>query len=172
MLGDPRFTLTDVRWHRLLPLRPLIRNVLAIDPSQSADRVLEKWLTLGEPASSAPPDVARRIAFLYHPTSRTTLNFALLWQMDRPAAASLGLASCGTSYSGSPATNARRIALLEWLPSVLNDVPGILEVDLEGLLMSYMYCSYAPTDRRHDIKRNVNTLVRRKLANLGFGDPR
>ena len=71
----------------------------------------------------------------------------------------------------TPSACARRETMLRWLPRRLAQLP-----DLRGLPTAvhdaYMHCSYALAADKHDIKREINRLLRQRLLADGLDDMR
>ncbi|SAK89089.1 hypothetical protein AWB78_04671 [Caballeronia calidae] len=60
--------------------------------------------------------------------------------------------------------------ILRWLPERLDQVESIDSLPMAVLHDMYMHCSYADLPGKHDIKKPINTLIRRKLESLGIRD--
>lgn len=107
---------------------------------------------------------------LYSTESELEINFAALWAYDKTLAASLALVLLAPTFKGSPSAHVKREALIEWLPGKLRQIDDLDDLPTALLHNAYMFCSYADSPRRHEIKRDINVLVRRKLAQLGLTD--
>jgi HMW1 domain 2/HMW1C N-terminal len=111
-----------------------------------------------------------KLCLLYSVESELELDFAALWAYDRVLAANLALSLLAPVFNGSAAAHGKREALLAWLPGRLQQIEDLDDLPSAVLHHAYMFCSYADTPRRHDIKRDINVLVRRKLDQLGLTD--
>jgi hypothetical protein len=111
-----------------------------------------------------------KLCVLYSTSSEMELDFVALWAYDKVLAASLALVLLAPVFKGSPSAHVKREALIEWLPGKLQQIGDLDDLPTALLHNAYMFCSYAETPRRHEIKRDINVLVRRKLAQLGLTD--
>jgi predicted O-linked N-acetylglucosamine transferase (SPINDLY family) len=73
-------------------------------------------------------------------------------------------------FLGSPAAHSKREQILPWLTDRLDHIDDIEELPLGVLHDLYMHCSYADRADKHDIKKAINSLIKRKLILNGFHD--
>ena len=111
-----------------------------------------------------------KLCVLYSTESELELDFAALWAYDKSLAACLALVLLAPVFKGSASAHIKREALIEWLPGKLQQIDDLDDLPTALLHNAYMFCSYADTPRRHEIKRDINALVRRKLDQLGLTD--
>ena len=72
----------------------------------------------------------------------------------------------GTRYCFTEPEFAFREHILEWLPGKMNDVT-LGDITLQRLVEPYMHCSYAITPKKHAIKADMNTQLRRACLKAG-----
>jgi hypothetical protein len=173
LLSDERFEFTDARLQQLLVLRRLIWDIIAASPVRNTDDAARAFLprlsTAGH-ASLPRADAARRLALLIHPESRLEFDIEKLWELDRHAAANLGIGIAGEKFPGSLAAHAQREKWLQWIADHLDEIGDLRHVEVSTLWALYMHCTYSQTDRRHAVKRGINRLVRSKLDQFGLTD--
>ncbi len=102
------------------------------------------------------------------PESRVPLDLDALWESNHALAVGLALVLLAPRFLGTPVAHEKRELLLPWLARKL---PEIEDLDLlpTGILHdAYMHCSYADRADKHDIKRSINELIRRKLESKGI----
>ncbi|MDR5737543.1 glycosyl transferase family 1 [Caballeronia sp. LZ016] len=169
MFAHPEFALTDARWQRLLPLRALIWRIFTADVQRNGEGVARSLIaSIRNERSRAPEDAARKLTLVFSSEWDLPLDLAQMWNFDHRAAATLGMAIAAESYPGSERAYARRNAMLQWLPDAMSGIVDLLEVDVAATWALYMHCSYGDVQRRHDVKRSINVLVRNKLAEYGL----
>ena len=62
--------------------------------------------------------------------------------------------------------------MLRWLPRKLAQLPDLRGLPTAVLHDAYMHCSYALAADKHDIKREINRLLRQRLLADGLDDMR
>lgn len=111
-----------------------------------------------------------KFCLLYSPESEVPLDLDALWKADKVLAAGLCLVLLSPRFLGSPAAHSKREKILPWLTEHLAQLDDIEQLPLGVLHDLYMHCSYADRADKHDIKKPINELIRRKLALNGFKD--
>lgn len=172
LFADPAFNFsaqgfgTYVLYHRWLSL------LFAISPFRNADHVIQALNQNGH-----KPEQLRlngndwyKFCLLYSPESNVPLNFEAVWEANKTLAANLFLALMTPRFLASPAAHAKREALLNWLPGRLGEVEDIDQLPLGVLHDVYMNCSYSGLAGKHEIKRAINGLIRRKIKTWGLED--
>ncbi|WP_407670958.1 glycosyl transferase family 1 [Paraburkholderia sartisoli] len=172
LLANPGCVPTPSQYSALLGLHPWIGAIFAATALGNADHVACYLGGRGAENDTAPrQDLARAKRWLlYSNESGLALDLDALWVENRTLAAGLALALLSPEFQGSPAAHAKREALLAWLPGKLAQVDDLDSLPTDILHNVYMYCSYADSPARHAIKKDINVLVRRKLAWLGLAD--
>jgi hypothetical protein len=172
LFADPQFELPPGCVDLLLTLHEWIGLVFGATPFGNADHIARHLNPRG------PHDTqflrgdrfVEKLCVLYSTDSELELDLAALWTYDPTLAASLALVLLSPVFTGSANAHLKREALIEWLPGKLQQIDDLDVLPSALLHNAYMFCSYADTPRRHEIKRDINALVRRKLKRLGLTD--
>ena len=172
LFADPQFELPPACFQLLLTLHEWIGLVFASTAFGNADHVARHLNPRGPWNTEflASDRFIEKLCVLYSTESELELDFAALWAHDKALAASLALVLLAPVFKGSANAHLKREALIEWLPGKLRQIDDLDDLPTAVLHNAYMFCSYADTPRRHEIKRDINELVRRKLARLGLTD--
>lgn len=172
LFADPQFDLPPACFNLFLTLHEWTGLVFSTTAFGNADHVVRYLNPRGpENAEFLTGDrFVEKLCVLYSTESELELDFAALWAYDKALAASLALALLAPTFKGSANAHLKREALIEWLPGKLRQIDDLDDLPSALLHNAYMFCSYADTPRRHEIKRDINVLVRRKLAQLGLTD--
>ncbi|CAG4885570.1 glycosyl transferase family 1 [Paraburkholderia gardini] len=172
LLANPGCIPTPLQYAALLGLHPWIGAIFAATALGNADHVARYLDGRGAQDATTPRQGPARSKrwLLYSNESDLALDLDALWVRNSALAAGLALALLSPEFQGSPAAHAKREALLAWLPGKLAQIDDLDALPTDILHNVYMYCSYADSPARHAIKKDVNVLVRRKLARLGLAD--
>jgi hypothetical protein len=172
LFADPQFDLPPACFNLFLTLHEWTSLVFSTTAFGNADHVVRYLNPRGpENAEFLSGDrFVEKLCALYSTESELELDFAALWAYDKALAASLALVLLAPTFKGSANAHLKREALIEWLPGKLRHIDDLDDLPTALLHNAYMFCSYADTPRRHEIKRDINELVRRKLAQLGLTD--
>jgi len=111
-----------------------------------------------------------KFCLLYSPESEVPLDLDALWAADKVMAAGLCLVLLSPRFLGSPAAHSKREQILPWLTERLDQIDDIEQLPLGVLHDLYMHCSYADRADKHDVKKSINSLIKRKLMANGFHD--
>lgn len=111
-----------------------------------------------------------KFCLLYSPESEVPLDLDALWEADKVLAAGLCLVLLSPRFLGSMAAHSKREQILPWLTKRLDHIEDIEQLPMGVLHDLYMHCSYADRADKHDIKKAINSLIRRKLILNGFHD--
>ncbi len=111
-----------------------------------------------------------KFCLLYSPESEVPLDLDALWEADKVLAAGLCLVLLSPRFLGSPAAHSKREQILPWLTKRLDHIDDIEQLPMGVLHDLYMHCSYADRADKHDIKKSINSLIKRKLILNGFHD--
>jgi len=111
-----------------------------------------------------------KFCLLYSPESEVPLDLDALWNADKVLAAGLCLVLLSPRFLGSPSAHTKREKILPWLTQHFAQIDDIEQLPLGVLHDLYMHCSYADRADKHDIKKPINELIRRKLSLNGFKD--
>ncbi|ENY4511157.1 cobalt ABC transporter permease [Salmonella enterica] len=112
----------------------------------------------------------RLFCLSYYPDSQIMLQPDALWKCDWKSAASLFMALLSGRVLPTKASHSKRELLLQWLPEKLNALDSLEFLPVSVLHDVYMHCSYADFTGKHEIKRSLNSLIRKSLLSQGFKD--
>ncbi|WP_175945660.1 peptide transporter [Caballeronia sp. BCC1704] len=172
LMSDPdfRFSETGIRQTQLF--QRWIAGLFAASPFRNADHILRSLGLDEEARHSVQLRIGdmRKFQLFYTPESEVRLDWDVLWNHDKVATASLATTIMSSRFLGTPAAHQKREMLLRWLPDKLEQIESIDALPFGVLHDMYMHCSYADLPAKHDIKKPINTLIRRKLASLGLHD--
>ncbi|MEC5405902.1 glycosyl transferase family 1 [Paraburkholderia sp. MPAMCS5] len=172
LFADAEFKLPAECFRLFLTLHEWVELMFSVTPFGTADHVACHLNPRGaQDRQFLPGDsFVEKLCVLYSTESELELDFAALWAYDKVLAACLALVLLAPVFKGSLSAHIKREALIEWLPGKLQQIPDLDDLPTALLHNAYMFCSYADTPRRHEIKRDINVLVRRKLVQLGLTD--
>ncbi|MET3231659.1 UNVERIFIED_ORG: hypothetical protein ABIC54_003859 [Burkholderia sp. 1263] len=172
LFADPGFKLPNDCFRLFLTLHEWVGVVFSATAFGTADHVTCHLNPRGpdNPEFFAGDTFIEKLCVLYSTDSELELNFGALWAYDKKLAASLALVLLAPNFKGSSSAHIKREALIEWLPGKLRQIDDLDDLPTALLHNAYMFCSYANTPRRHELKRDINVLVRRKLDQLGLTD--
>jgi hypothetical protein len=174
LLSDRELFFSPEWRQRVLSSHRWLSALFAATPFRNADHVM-RALNLQEDKSDLTKLVVGeadllKFCLLYSPESEVPLDLDALWEADKVLAAGLCLVLLSPRFLGSPAAHSKRELILPWLSERLDQIPDLEELPLGVLHDLYMHCSYADRADKHDIKKPINTLIRRKLKQHGLTD--
>jgi hypothetical protein len=170
LFSDPTFHVSPGGFGQLINFQRWLSALFAASAFVNCDHILKSLNFLGPGASEFHVTEQNLVKFciLYSPESEIPLDAELLWRQNRKLAAALFTALLSPRFLGSPAAHSKREALLAWLPAHLEEIETLDLLPLGILHDVYMHCSYADLPGRHEIKRPINRLIRKKLDALGL----
>lgn len=170
LFSDPTFHVTPGGFGQLINFQRWLSALFAASAFVNCDHILKSLNFLGPGASEFHVTEQNLVKFciLYSPESEIPLDAELLWRQNKKLAAALFTALLSPRFLGSPAAHSKREALLAWLPAHLEEIETLDLLPLGILHDVYMHCSYADLSARHEIKRPINRLIRKKLDALGL----
>ncbi|MDP9648704.1 peptide transporter [Paraburkholderia caledonica] len=172
LVTDPKFTFSDAGIVRTALFQRWLAAMFAASPFRNADHILRS-LGVDEHARNAIElrnSEVRKFQLFYLPESEVRLDWDALWKLDKTMAASLAMTIMSSRFLGTPSAHQKRELLLRWLPERLEQIDSIDSLPMGVLHDVYMHCSYADMAAKHDIKKPINALIRRKLESLGITD--
>ena len=172
LVTDPEFTISDFGLVRLSLYQRWLSSLFAASPFRNADHVLRS-LGVDEMAKNEIQlrnSELRKFQLFYLTDSEVLLDWDVFWQANKLIAACLAVTILSTRLMASPAAHQKREMLLRWLPERLAQIESIDQLPMGVMHDMYMHCSYADLPGKHDIKKAINTLIRRKFATLGIAD--
>ncbi|AZG16025.1 MULTISPECIES: peptide transporter [Cupriavidus] len=172
LVANPSFRFSDHGAAVLLQYQRWLAALFAASPFRNGDHIL-RTLGADEEARTAlqlRTSELQKFQLFYFPESEVVLDWDVIWGVDKVLAAGLALAIMSSRFLATPSAHAKRELLLRWLPPRLAEVDSVDQLPMAILHDVYMHCSYADLPGKHDIKKPINTLIRRKLASLGVAD--
>lgn len=171
LLSDPELQIAPEWQLRVLSLHRWMAALFGATPFRNADHVM-RALNLNEDQGDLSQlrlkdEDLLKFALLYTPESEVPLDLDAMWASNPTLTAGLCLVLLSPRFLGSPVAHAKREVILPWLATRLDQVADIEHLPLGVLHDLYMHCSYADRADKHDIKKPINTLIRRKLADNG-----
>lgn len=172
LFSSSRFKLSQIDYGALLSWQRWVSALFSASPFRNADHVIRALKNEKEIDSDLVFDEESILKFcvLYSAESELSIDLNKLWDYNNELAASLSLVLMSPRFLGSPAAHGKREVLLEWLPDRLEQIKDVEFLPLGILHDVYMHCSYADTPRRHEIKKPINALIRKKLEQLRIYD--
>ncbi|WP_250490564.1 peptide transporter [Caballeronia sp. INML2] len=172
LASDPKFTISDHGIGKLMLFQRWLAALFAASSFRNADHILRSLSANEESRNSLElrNNEFRKFQLFYLPESEVRLDWDLLWKHDKVMTASMATTIMSSRFLATPSAHAKREMLLSWLPERLAEVESVDVLPMGVFHDMYMHCSYADLPGKHDIKKPINTLVRRKLASLGIHD--
>ena len=172
LVTDSGFRLSESGFKRLQVHQRWLGGMFSCTPFRNADHIL-RALGVDEDAKNSIElrgDTLQKFQLFFTQESEVNMNWDSLWKHDKVATASLATTLLSSRFLGTPVAHAKREKILNWLPDKLDQVESIDQLPIGVLHSMYMHCSYADLPGKHDIKKPINTLIRRKLASLDIHD--
>nr|WP_315598874.1 peptide transporter [uncultured Cupriavidus sp.] len=172
LITDPEFHITDHGGALLLQYQRWLAAMFGASPFRNADHIL-RTLGLDEEARHSlqlRTSDLRKFQLFYLPESEVRLDWDALWALDKVVSAGLAMAMMSSRFLATPSAHGKRELLLRWLPERLDQVESVDVLPMGVMHDVYMHCSYADLAAKHDIKKPINALIRRKLSTLGLFD--
>lgn len=172
LMTDPSFKFSDAGIEKMMLFQRWLAAMFASSPFRNADHILRS-LGVDEEARNVidlRAEDVRKFQLFYLPESEVRLDWDALWNHNKTMAASLAMTIMSSRFLGTPSAHQKREVILRWLPERLAQVESIDKLPMGVLHDMYMHCSYADLPGKHDIKKPINTLIRRKLASLDLHD--
>ena len=169
---NPDFHMSEQDSAAVLKHQRWLAAIFAASPFRNADHILRALGVDDEARDSFAlhPSDLRKFQLFYLPQSEINLDWDALWEYDKMVAGGLAMAMLAPRFQGTPAAHRKREFLLQWLPGRLDQVMDLDKMPNAILHDVYMFCSYADTPNKHDVKKSLNALVRRKLATMDVHD--
>lgn len=171
LFSDPKFFLSPNGFDQLISWQRWLAALFAASPFGNADHILRAMNVKGEGKSLELNETGfTKFCLLYAPDSQISADVQTLWTYNKKLSAALFFALMSPRFLGTPNAHGKREALLGWLPERLGEIE---DVDMlpQGVLHDvYMNCSYADRPDKHEIKRAIHRLVRKKNLERGYTD--
>ncbi|MBU3617849.1 peptide transporter [Polynucleobacter sp. JS-Fieb-80-E5] len=169
LLSNKSLVISPEWTQRLLATHRWIFILFAASPFHNADHVIRALNVKDNPSDLNHLEVAQeellKFCLLYTPDSEIALDLDALWAGNKELAACLCLVLLSPRFLGSPLAHSKREQILPWLAARLDQIDDIEQLPIGVLHDLYMHCSYADRADKHDIKKSINALIRRKLRN-------
>ncbi|EJH8997355.1 cobalt ABC transporter permease [Salmonella enterica] len=173
LFSRPGFSVSEEGYAQLMNLHRWLALIFAVSSYRHGDHIIRNLNAAGggviNPLTLNAGNL-KLFCLCYYPDSEIALQPDVLWQFDRETVVRLFCALISGRALPTAAAHAKREQLLAWLPERLTELDSLDFLPVAVLHDVYMHCSYADLPGKHDIKRSVNTLVRRTLLRQGFYD--
>ena len=168
LLADKELQFSSEWQRHILTMHRWLSAVFAASPFRNADHVMRALNVKEDKGDLNHLELAHedllKFCLLYTPDSEVPLDLDALWSSNKILAAGLCLVLISPRFLGSPLAHSKREQILPWLTAHLDQIEDIESLPIGVLHDLYMHCSYADRADKHDIKKPINTLIRRKLA--------
>ena len=165
LFSDRQLELNSAQISQLLYFHRWLVTIFSVSPLRNADAFLNSFNNNGPRTKDFRIKDADLIKFclLYSSESNLSLNLDFLWEKNKRLTAGLCIGLLASRIFISEESHAKRKHILPWIAERLEQIED-LETLPAGILHDvYMHCSYADRQDKHDIKRAINGLLRRKL---------
>ncbi|MEZ2353808.1 peptide transporter [Caballeronia sp. RCC_10] len=172
LASDPKFTISNHGIGRLMLFQRWLAAMFAASPFRNADHILRSFSADEESRNSLNlrNSEIRKFQLFYLPESEVRLDWDLLWKHDKVMTASMATTIMSSRFLATPSAHSKREMLLRWLPERLAEVESLDVLPMGVFHDMYMHSSYADYSGKHDIKKPINALIRRKLKSLDIHD--
>lgn len=170
LFSDPDFNLTDNQFTQIAEARWWLKNLFGATHYRNTDHIVRTLIELApeKPTLEDTRNLISKQLLLYTSESTFDIDLAALAESEPVFAISLGMSLLAAAVVVSPAAHEKRERMIEWLPHALDAIEDLDDLPSLAVCASYMHCSYAESPKRHDVKRGINALVRRKMKSLGL----
>jgi len=171
LVTDPGFSITNYGVSKLAHFQRWLSALFAVTPFRNADHILRSF---GCDAAAKNTlfmrdTELRKFQLFYLTDSEMLLDWDIFWGVNKVAAANLGISLLASRLMASRSAHQKREMLLSWLPARLGEIDWD-EIPSGVLHDAYMHCSYADIPSKHNLKKAINLIIRRKLASLRIHD--
>ena len=171
LFSDPQFFLSPKGFDQLISWQRWLAALFAASPFGNADHILRAMNIRGAHDELELSEAGFvKFCLLYGPDSEISADVETMWRYNRNLAAALFFALMSPRFLGTPDAHSKREALLGWLPQRLDEV-SLDHLPLAVLHDVFMNCSYADRPDKHEIKRAIHRLVRKKVLESNLPDP-
>ncbi|MGL4858716.1 MAG: cobalt ABC transporter permease, partial [Enterobacteriaceae bacterium] len=170
---SPSFVLTDEGWGGLMLAYRWLAAIFAVSGYGHGDHIIytHNLAGSGDAEKLNLSDSAFKVFCLsYHPDSCIELDLDRWWATDWKKCAMLLFCILSSRTLPTPAGYEKREKILAWLPEKLKSLETTEHLPDYLLHEAYMSCSYAQLAQKHNIKRELNRLIRNTLLKKGYQD--
>lgn len=166
LVADAGYRFTEENFADLIVYHRWINLIFEISTFQSGEHLVSQLAT-----DSAIGDHERllRILAIFPTHALAQFNLANFLGVDESATCVAALNFVASRYCFSTNAYDLRERLLEWLPGRLANIE-LKHVRPDKLVEPYMMCSYATTQRKHEIKSGIIELMRRACLDGGCAE--
>ncbi len=167
LLCRPDLTLTPFDFELLALYHPWLEIIFGLSGFSSADHLLPVISGAGENKQwKVTPANLPRLLTAYSPGSQFQFDFEQCWRARPAAAATAYLQYLASRCVFSDKAFDTREYLLEWIPVHLEEIK-LGQFTLSAISPVYMHCSYAMSQRKHEIKSAMMRQMRRACLEAG-----
>lgn len=174
LMADPELQFAPEWQSALLGLHRWFGALFSATPMRNADHVMRVLNISDKPTELSTLALSSRdllkFSLLYTPESEAPLAIDAMWEADPVLTVSLCLVLVSPRFLAAPEAHAKRELILPWLTRKLMEIEDVERLPIGILHDVYMHCSYADRSDRHDIKRSINHLLRKKMLQAGIED--
>lgn len=171
LFADSEFQFSRLGFGQMMLMHRWLASLFAASPLRNADHVVRAWNMRGQgdlrEIEIADRDLVK-YCLLYSPESEIPMDLDAFWAHDKVLVAGLCLALLSPRLLATPVAYDKREKILPWLAARLDQIEDLSQLPSGILHDVYMHCSYARRADKHDIKKPINTLIRRTLAKSGL----
>lgn len=172
LLTDSEFNLPHDVFYRLLLNHRNIAIIFGATPFKNGDHIL-KFLNFekySQGDKNTDLNILYKGSLVYTIDSSFPFNFNEIAKLDLRLALSLALSLLSSQVIIGKRASYNREILLLWLSEALNTVSHIEALPLRRMHDVYMNCSYADFQAKHDIKKQINRLIKLHINRVGLYD--
>ena len=167
LLSDQSLTFSP-QWEKsIITTHRWLSALFAATPFRNADHVMRAYNQKEDKSDLSIVQLAEKdllkFCWIYSPESEVNLDLDALWGSNPILAAGLCIVLLSPRFLGSPVAHSKREIILPWLAQKLGEIQDIELLPVGVLHDLYMHCSYADRADKHDIKKPINGLIRKKL---------
>lgn len=173
LFTHPDFVLNDEQTLQLLLCQRWLASIFSATPYLNADHILQTYNLNPESASfelANDFNTLAKFVVLYFPDSEIQLDFETLWTLHPALCASLCFALQSPRFLGTKSAFEKRAFILQWFPEKLSQFEHLGGLPIGISHDVYMHCSYDTAENKHDIKKALNSVIRRHLYAEGLAD--
>jgi hypothetical protein len=173
LFSDPSFFITPDGFTQLISWQRWISVIFSTSAYRNADHILRALNLSADNLKNLVIEDERQViklCLLYTPDSELVLDIDAFFSYNKTLAVALGIALLSARFMGSRAAHGKRETLLGWLPNKLPAIGDIELLPVSILHDVYMNCTYADRADKHEIKRAINQLIRKKLLEANLTD--
>ncbi|MGL4861474.1 MAG: hypothetical protein ACRC5A_17425, partial [Enterobacteriaceae bacterium] len=173
LFSRPNFGLTEEGFIKLMLFYRWLAMIFAVSGYRNGDHIIFSHNIAGGGQTESltiNSETFKIFCLSYYPDSRIELQMDTLWQYDWKRTANLLFAILSCRILPTSEAYDKREKILAWLPEKLRELETIADVPQPLLHEAYMFCSYATLPQKHQIKVELNRMIRNTLLQNGKKD--